>query len=93
MLTKQIGIQLVPPSEPLLASIPSGREYHVPKTFIPPGLDEESIIRMRAPPDPTDSAFKGDEDDSGDEDGRGHPSAPGAFPDSRTEHTAGTSYY
>jgi hypothetical protein len=61
--------------------------------FVQPCLDEESIIRMRAPPDPADSAFKGDADDSGDEDGRGPASAPGAFPDSQTEHTGRTIYY
>lgn len=80
-----MGVQLVPPSEPLLASMPSGREYHTPKMWIVPALDEDSLIRMRAPPDPSE-AFEGDEDDSADEDQR---TAPGAFP----AHTPSSSYY
>ncbi|KAF2277489.1 pH-response regulator protein palC [Westerdykella ornata] len=88
-----IGVQLVPPSETLLATMPSGREYHVPKMFITPALDEDSIIRMRAPPDPSDSAFKGDEDDSASDDERDPPTAPGAFPSATTDYGGGTSYY
>ncbi|KAF1359555.1 pH-response regulator protein-like protein palC [Lizonia empirigonia] len=80
-----VGVQLVPPSEPLLASMPSGREYHTTKMWIVPALDEDSLIRMRAPPDPSE-AFEGEEDDSADED---HRTAPGAFP----AHPASTSYY
>jgi hypothetical protein len=60
--------------------------------FITPALDEEMIIRMRAPPDPADAAFEGEEDDSEDEE-REHASAPGAFPGAKAEYSAGTSYY
>ncbi|KAF2750767.1 pH-response regulator protein-like protein palC [Sporormia fimetaria CBS 119925] len=84
-----IGFQLVPPSEPLIASMPSGREYHVPKMFITPALDEDAIIRMRAPPDPSDAAFGGEEDDSDDEERTAN--APGAFPGSATY--TDTKYY
>ena len=59
-------MQLIPSSEPLLASMPSGREYHTPKMFVIPALEEESIIRMRAPPDAGDG-FEGEEEDSADE--------------------------
>ncbi|KAH7399382.1 pH-response regulator protein-like protein palC [Pyrenochaeta sp. MPI-SDFR-AT-0127] len=80
-----VGVQLIPPSEPLLASMPSGRDPHTPKMFIIPALDEDSLVRMRAPPDPSE-AFKGEEDDSADEDERSPPA--GAFPG-----TPSTSYY
>jgi len=57
------------------------------KAYAPPALEEEAIIRMRAPPD-LGNAFAGEEDDSDDEDER--PSnAPGAFPGA----SASTSYY
>ncbi|KAF2874901.1 pH-response regulator protein palC [Massariosphaeria phaeospora] len=86
-----INVQLIPPSEPLIASMPSGREYHTPKMYAIPALEEDAIIRMRAPPDPGD-AFEGEEDDSAEEDERTE--APvGAFPGAKTEYAAGTSYY
>jgi hypothetical protein len=70
--------------------MPSGREYHSTKMFIIPALDEDALIRMRAPPDPSDT-FKGDEDDSADEDENSAPA--GAFPGTKSDYTAGTSYY
>jgi hypothetical protein len=85
-----VGVQLVPPSEPLLASMPSGREYHTTKMFVIPALDEDSLVRMRAPPDPSET-FKGEEDDSADEDEKAH--RVGAFPGTKSEYTAGTTYY
>ncbi|KAF1944085.1 pH-response regulator protein palC [Clathrospora elynae] len=85
-----VGVQLVPPSEPLLASMPSGREYHSTKMFIIPALDEDSLVRMRAPPDPSE-AFKGDEDDSADEDERSPPA--GAFPGTKANYAPTSSYY
>ncbi|OCK85129.1 pH-response regulator protein palC [Lepidopterella palustris CBS 459.81] len=86
-----IGVQLIPPSEPLLAGIPSGREYHTPKLFIPPALDEDVIIRMRAPHDPSDVAFEGDEEDSGEEADKVTPV--GAFPGTKGAYSCGTSYF
>jgi hypothetical protein len=47
--------------------------------FVIPALDEDSLIRMRAPPDPSE-AYEGNEDDSADEDERSAPA--GAFPGS-----------
>ncbi|KAF2035825.1 pH-response regulator protein palC [Setomelanomma holmii] len=85
-----VGVQLVPPSEPLLASMPSGREYHTTKMFVVPALDEDALVRMRAPPDPSE-AFKGDEDDIADEGDRIPPV--GAFPGTKSDYAAGTSYY
>jgi hypothetical protein len=58
--------------------------------FVIPALDEESLIRMRAPPDPSE-AFKGAEDDSADEEDRTPPA--GAFPGTRADYTPSTSYY
>ena len=88
-------MQSIPPAETLLASMPSGREYHVPKIFIPPSLDEDAIVRMRAPPDPANSGLNGDGDDSADaEDRENAAQAPaGAFPGTRAEYTGGTTYY
>lgn len=61
--------------------------------FVVPTLAEEVLIRMRAPPDPSDAAFQGVEEDSADEDER--TGAPvGAFPGTATEyHSGNTSYY
>lgn len=73
--------------------MPSGREYHTPKPYIIPTLEEDAIIRMRAPPDPGD-VFEGDEDDSADEDERSAATAPvGAFPGTKADYSGGTSYY
>lgn len=74
-----------------MASMPSGREYHSSKMFVVPALDEEAIIRMRAPPDPGE-AFEGNEEDSADEDERtGAPA--GAYPGTRAEYSASSAYY
>lgn len=70
--------------------MPSGREYHSPKMFVVPALDEDSLVRMRAPPDPSE-AFGGEEDDSGAEDERSVPV--GAFPGTKGDYAANTSYY
>ena len=56
--------------------MPAGREYHSPKPYAIPTLEEHAIVRMRAPPDPGE-AFEGEEDDSEEEE-RGQ--LPGAFP-------------
>lgn len=83
-------MQVIPPSEPLLASMPSGREYHTTKMFIVPALDEDALVRMRAPPDPSET-FNGAEDDSADED---DPTPPvGAFPGSKSDYAPNTNYY
>jgi hypothetical protein len=94
-----VNVQLVPDFEPLLAQMPSGREYHTPEPWSPPVLDAGTLMQMRAPPEPEDRAFKGDEDDSGDEDvyegATGEPV--GAFPGSAADYgrrsTTSNSYY
>jgi len=86
----QMMAQIVPPSEQLVSSMPSGREYHTAKLYVVPTLDEEAIVQMRTPPD-TGDTFAGEEDDSGDEDERSTPV--GGFPGTKTEYSAGTSYF
>lgn len=91
-----INVQTVPSFEPLLASMPSGREYHSPQPYQPPVLDSGTLAQMHAPPDPNQKAFRGDEEDSGDESmyGRGEPV--GAFPGTEQEYgrsATSSSYY
>ncbi|KAK0819870.1 hypothetical protein LTR91_018650 [Friedmanniomyces endolithicus] len=92
-----INTQLVPPWEPLLANMPSGREYHSPQPYQPPQLDAQTLALMRAPPDPSESVFRGDEEDSGGDEYGGSTNEPvGAFPG--TSHDYGrrgtsNSYY
>ncbi|KAJ5579464.1 uncharacterized protein N7459_005449 [Penicillium hispanicum] len=65
-----INTQLIPPSGPLLSNLPSGRDIHTPPAFYkPPSLDDDILVRMRAPPDETkDPQFRDDLDDSEEED-------------------------
>lgn len=81
-----INVQTVPPFEPLLAGMPSGREYHVPKPWSPPTLDSDMLARMRAPPTPREKAFRGEEDDSGAEDGYARAEPVGAFPGTANDY-------
>ena len=66
--------------------MPSGREYHTPRPYTVPALDEDAIVRMRAPPDPGE-LFEGVEDDSEEEE---RVQAPGAFPGGQQ---GGAGYY
>ncbi|GAB1744794.1 hypothetical protein NU219Hw_g2610t1 [Hortaea werneckii] len=93
-----INVQLVPSYEPLLASMPSGREYHSPQPYTPPGLDAGTLAQMRAPPEPDEAAFRGEEPDSDAEEGfENRTSDPvGAFPGTGGEYVrsgTSTSYY
>lgn len=71
--------------------MPSGREYHTLKPFNVPALDEDIIVRMRAPPDPGDTAFAGEEEDSDDDQSKMSPV--GAFPGTKGEYSGSTSYF
>ena len=52
-----MNTQLVPPSSPLLTKLPSGRDIHPPPTlFKLPSLDDDTLVRMRAPLDDTQVA-------------------------------------
>ncbi|GAB7356191.1 hypothetical protein MBLNU459_g6777t1 [Dothideomycetes sp. NU459] len=88
-----INVQAVPPWEPLLASMPSGREYHTPKTYSPPTLDRETLHLMRAPPDPDLRAFTGNEVDSDDGVAAASNAPVGAFPGTAREYGSDRSYY
>lgn len=91
----QIGAQLIPAYEPLLASMPSGREYHTPKVFKIPTLDEDEVAKMRAPLDLNELSLEGGEDDSdeGETPGTGEPV--GAFPGTKSNYpgSSGTGYF
>ncbi|KAJ5902620.1 hypothetical protein N7495_003148 [Penicillium taxi] len=87
-----INTQIIPPSAPLLSNLPSGRDIHTPPApYTPPSLDEEQLVRMRAPPDERDDLqFVNDPDDS-DEEEESLQAPPGTFP-SRAQ-TASNVYY
>ncbi|KAI5371062.1 Putative pH-response regulator protein palC [Septoria linicola] len=97
-----INVQLVPPFEPLIANMPSGREYHTPQPWLPLTLEMDVLVQMRAPPEPEERAFRGEEDDSGDEGHGGvygqqqHVQPVGAFPGTASEYgrsATSNSYY
>lgn len=90
-----INVQIVPPHEPLLANMPSGREYHSSQPYQPPSLDADVLVQMRAPPEPEEKAFRGVEADSGDEEAFDAPPV-GAFPGTGGEYgrsATSNSYY
>lgn len=64
----KVNVQVVPPTGPLLASLPSGREYHSPKTYQPPSLDTQTLERMRVAPSEEELRLVKDEDESDDDD-------------------------
>jgi len=76
----------VPPSGPLLAQLPSGREYY--GNLAPwrePSLDVGTLVGLRAPPSPIRGGVGEGEEDSDEEGERGGASGdalPGAFPGS-----------
>jgi len=76
-----ISSQRIPPSEPLRATLSSGRNIHTPKAYIPPSLNADTLARMRALPENGDDATRldDDSDDSEDENPLGG-AVPGAFP-------------
>lgn len=72
--------------------MPSGREYHYPKPYQIPSLEEELIARMRAPVDPTDLAFQNNGGDS-DSDDNARPEPVGAFPGTKADYVPSSSTY
>lgn len=89
-MVPQILTQIIPPTGPLLAQMPSGREIHTVKPFQLPLLDPSTLEAMRAPPDRADESgpYPSSDDETPGE------SAPGAFPGTQGEYRAGTpSYY
>ncbi|KAK3328863.1 hypothetical protein B0H66DRAFT_4309 [Apodospora peruviana] len=55
--------QPIPPTGPLFAQMPSGREFYTLKPFQPPLLDAYTLESMRAPPDRLDDVGGGSSDD------------------------------
>ncbi|KAI9780322.1 MAG: hypothetical protein M1835_004518 [Candelina submexicana] len=90
-----VNYQIIPPTEPLLATMPSGREIHSPKSFVVPSLDAEVLSRMTAPPSPSEAVFSGGVSDSGEDKAPGYDKEPvGAYPGAQAElHASGTTYY
>ncbi|KAL9576242.1 MAG: hypothetical protein Q9212_007266, partial [Teloschistes hypoglaucus] len=88
-----INTQIIPPFEPLLAGMPSGREIHTSKPYVPPELDADILDKMRAPPDPLDERGLDDDDESSDEDGAVEDRLPGAFPGRSNSGHADSEYY
>ncbi|KAK2789012.1 hypothetical protein FQN52_000169 [Onygenales sp. PD_12] len=51
-----INTQLIPSSASYAANLPSGRDIHsTPAPYSPPQLDADHLVRLRAPPDSSDS--------------------------------------
>jgi len=71
--------------------MPSGREIHSLKTFVPPVLDSAVLEGMRGPPDRADMY---DGDDSSDEE-RQTQEPVGAFPGTKSDYTGSSTnnYY
>lgn len=86
-----MNTQVIPPTGPLLAQMPLGREIHTIKPYHPPALPANALEAMRAPPDRSDD-FGGDL--SSDDEGRANaPDPVGAFPGTSSEHSGGGSAY
>lgn len=71
-----------------MSSMPSGREIHSMKPFIPPVLEAYVLENMRAPPDRADDYG----DASSDEDSEKQEPV-GAFPGTKDDYSSSRSYY
>lgn len=69
--------------------MPSGRDIHSAKPFVPLSLDDETLARMRAPPDVDEMVGN---ESSSDEDEKAQGGLPGAFPGSSST-ASNNSYY
>lgn len=69
-MNNTVNVQIVPPSEPLLASLPSGREYHTGlQAWTPPCLGVYELSQMRGLPEANGADVLAAEDKSSDEEG------------------------
>ena len=89
LTNSQINTQLIPPSDPLVARMPSGRDIYSSKPFVPPSLDDDTLARMRAPPDVDEMV---DNESSSDEGEKAQGGLPGAFPGSSSTASNDTYY-
>jgi hypothetical protein len=80
--------QAIPPTGPLLAQMPSGREIHSIKPFQPPVLDAATLEAMRAPPERSDEF---ENYPSSDDETLADPV--GAFPGTSGDYRTGTPNY
>ena len=72
-----------------MATMPSGREVHSLKPYVPPTLDASVLGSMRAPPGSTDDYGKGASSEDEEE-----PRDPvGAFPGTGAEYSGSGGYY
>lgn len=71
-----------------MATMPSGREIHSLKPFMPPDLDPSILERMRAPPDRADDYGGASSDEESE---REEPV--GAFPGTKQDYGTGSSNY
>lgn len=92
MTRLKIQAQLIPPFEPLLASMPSGRDIHTVAPFSVPALDKDTLTRMRAPVDEDARQGRSEEGDSDLEDENFSGVPPGTFPGTTAEYQ-GRVYY
>ena len=82
---------MIPPCDPLVASMPSGRDVHSTKLFTAPCLEEDTLTRMRAPPDADE--LDADDDSGSDEAETAQGGVPGTFPGSSSTASNDDSYY
>jgi hypothetical protein len=83
-------MQIIPQFEPLLSSLPTGREFHKPQDYVPPMIEEDILSRMRAPPDYSEAAAYKDEDDSQSDSEAQDPV--GAFPGTANDYSNSIHY-
>lgn len=89
--TFQMFTKPIPAFGPLLAQMPSGREFHAIKPYQPPVLSPEELDAMRAlPPERTD---KVGHEASSDEEGALEPSQSGVFSVQPGDYRIGTPNY
>lgn len=91
LIEVQINTQLIPPSDPLIANMPLGRDIHAAKSFVLQTLDDDTLTRMRAPPDLND--VDDDNKSSSDEGEKSQSGLPRSFPGSSSAATQEDSYY
>jgi hypothetical protein len=86
-----INTQVVPPFQPLLAAMPSGREMYPVKPYRPPSLDASTLQAMRAPPSPGawGSGAEGAGESSDEGEGRAG-TVVGAFPGTGVGYAGGS---
>ena len=78
-----------------MANMPSGRDIHSTKRYVPPSLDEDILAHMRAPPDNThfENAMDNDSSDDSGQEGKRQSEPPGAFPGSSAVGSNSNAYY